>query len=98
MCKEVYRAMPYPTSADKQDQRLMWALTILWTVFLIRYLPNVSWFTPGSAGRYETLLYLLIFGFPFSAWRPHSWPMTVGGVGLVLLLTSTAAPAANPGG
>lgn len=61
----------------------MWALTLLWTVFLLRYLSNVSWFTPGSAGRFRALFWVLIFGATYIAWRRRIWPIVIGGVGLV---------------
>lgn len=83
--------------SSQQDTRLMWALTFIGAAFLFSVLPNVSWFTPGSAGRYRALFFVLTFGAAYYAWRLRLWPVVIGGVGLVWL-TSTAAHAADPGG
>lgn len=85
------------SSSESSEQQLMWALTLLWTVFLVRYLPNVSWLTPGSAGRFRALFWALVFGATYIAWRLRNWPIVIGGVGLVWL-TFISAHADIPGG
>jgi hypothetical protein len=89
--------MPHPSASGEQDAQLMWALTVIGTVFLLVILPYVSWFTPGSLGRYRTTLHLLLVGAAILLWRTRFWPIAIGGVGLAWL-TSAAAHAADQGG
>jgi hypothetical protein len=77
----------------KQDDALGWALTAVGATVLLAYLPHVSWFTPGSAGRFRALFYALVIGATYVGIRLRLWPVAIGGVGLLWL---TYTP--NPGG
>lgn len=77
-------------SSESSNTRFSIVLTLLWIILLVRLWPNVSWFTPGSAGRFSTLLWVLTFGAAYLGWRYRIWPVFVGGVGLMSLRIASA--------